>query len=216
LFIEISFMSFRFEKGATDARSLISAETIAGEAAGIMDLDGFLRKRKKDLVQKWFHAVVETYSSDASRFFENRKDPFANPVGNTFRKGLDALYDRLLDTQSNDPHQIGTCLDPMIRIRAVQNFFPSQAVGFLFDFKKILRQELGEKLQQPGMGEAFTRLEERIDEFGLIAFNIYMQCREKIYQLKTDDLRERTFRAFERAGLVYEISKTDTDQENYH
>jgi len=104
----------------------------------------------------------------------------------------------------------------MIRIRAVQNFFPSQAVGFLFDFKKILRQELGEKLQQPGMGEAFTRLEERIDEFGLIAFNIYMQCREKIYQLKTDDLRERTFRAFERAGLVYEISKTDTDQENYH
>jgi hypothetical protein len=181
-----------------------------------MDLDEWLRKRKKALVQQWFHAVVDTYSSDASRFFESQKDPFANPVGDTFRKGLDELYDRLMDTGTADPNQIGTCLDPMIRIRAVQNLLPSQAIGFLFDFKKILRKELGQKLENPDMGTALTRIEQRIDGIGLIAFNIYMHCREKVYQLKTDDLRKRTFRAFKRAGLVNEISRADTEQEKYH
>jgi len=180
------------------------------------ELNQLLRKRKKDLVEKWFHSVIETYPADGSRFFAGSRDPFTNPVGNTFRKELSELFDRLMDAGENDPLQIGTCLDPMIRSRAVQNFLPSQAIGFMFDFKKILRQDLGDTLQSPGFQDAFVKLEERIDAFGLIAFNNYMQCREKIYQLKTDDIRERTFRAFQRAGLVHEITQDKTEPENYH
>jgi hypothetical protein len=29
-----------------------------------------------------------------------------------------------------------------------------------------------------------------------------MACREKIYELKANEARDRTFRAFERAGLI--------------
>jgi hypothetical protein len=39
---------------------------------------------------------------------------------------------------------------------------------------------------------------------GLLAFDIYMQCREKIYELKANEMKERTFKAFARAGLVKE------------
>ncbi len=181
-----------------------------------MDLDRRLRQRKKELVQKWFHAVIETYSADASRFFANQKDPFANPVGRAFREGLSGLFDHLINSEQNDPRQIGACLDPMIRIRAVQNFLPSQAIGFLFDFKKILRKDLGDALEHPDFSDALKRLEERIDAFGLIAFDVFMRCREKIYQLKADDLRERTFKAFERAGLVHDIPQANAEKDHYH
>ena len=39
------------------------------------------------------------------------------------------------------------CLDPVIRIRAIQTMFsPSQVVGFIFSLKKILRTELKKEL----------------------------------------------------------------------
>jgi hypothetical protein len=36
----------------------------------------------------------------------------------------------------------------------------------------------------------------------MMAFDLYMQCREKIYQLSANEMKNRTLRAFERAGLV--------------
>jgi hypothetical protein len=38
-----------------------------------------------------------------------------------------------------------------------------------------------------------------------------MQCREKIYELKANEMKNRTFRAFERAGLVSEIPADTPD-----
>jgi hypothetical protein len=34
-----------------------------------------------------------------------------------------------------------------------------------------------------------------------------MQCREKVCQIGANEMRNRTFRAFERAGLVSEIAE---------
>jgi hypothetical protein len=38
-----------------------------------------------------------------------------------------------------------------------------------------------------------------------------MQCREKIYELKANEMKNRTFRAFERAGLVSEMPEVEPD-----
>jgi len=44
----------------------------------------------------------------------------------------------------------------------------------------------------------------KLDAVALIAFDIYMTCREKVYEIKASEQRDRTFRAFHRAGLVNE------------
>ncbi|MBW2228632.1 MAG: hypothetical protein JRG99_15335, partial [Deltaproteobacteria bacterium] len=56
--------------------------------------------------------------------------------------------------------------------------------------------------------------ESKIDRLSLIAFNLYVQCREKIYELKANEMKNRTFRAFERAGLVSEIPADTPDPVN--
>ncbi|MEE8542029.1 MAG: hypothetical protein V3S66_10250, partial [Desulfobacterales bacterium] len=48
-------------------------------------------------------------------------------------------------------------------------------------------------------------LETNIDRVGLMAFDIYMRCREKIYEIKANETKNSTFNAFKRAGLLAEI-----------
>ena len=115
--------------------------------------------------------------------------------------------DQLL-TESD--HQALTArLDPIIRIRAVQNFSPSQAVGFVFFLKNVIRTALAKEIAAQQIEDELVAFESEIDKLSLIAFNLYMQCREKIYELKANEMRNRTFKAFERAGLVKDIPEDE-------
>jgi hypothetical protein len=147
--------------------------------------------------------VIETYPSDTAKFLKSQKDPFANPVGRTIYQGLEALFDQLL--KGIDHTSLTSCLDPIIRIRAVQNFNPSQAVGFIFFLKGVIRTHLNTEITEEQLFDELLMLESQIDEFILIAFNLYNKCREKIYELKANEMKNRTFKAFERAGLVKEM-----------
>jgi hypothetical protein len=52
--------------------------------------------------------------------------------------------------------------------------------------------------------------EDRVDALSLFAFDIYIQCREKIFELKANEEKERVFKAFKRAGLIQEEPEKDT------
>jgi hypothetical protein len=103
-----------------------------------------------------------------------------------------------------DHAAITSYLDPIIRIRAVQNFSPSQAIGFIFLLKNTIRENLNTEITVAHLVDELLALETRIDKLSLIAFDIYMQCREKISDLKANEMKARTLKAFERAGLVNE------------
>jgi hypothetical protein len=93
----------------------------------------------------------------------------------------------------------------MIRIRAVQDFTPSQAVAFIFEVKKVVRKELAsEILHDPHMREELAAWDSAVDDLVLFAFDIYMQCREKIYDLKANEARNLTFRLLQKAKLIAE------------
>ena len=122
---------------------------------------------------------------------------------------VSSILDELL--KGIDYKTITTFLDPIIRIRAVQNFSPSQATGFIFFLKNVIRENLLKEISEEQIINELLLFESKIDELSLIAFNLYMQCREKIYELKANGMKNRTFRAFERAGLVKEIPAVEPD-----
>ena len=166
-----------------------------------MNLKELLEKRKSAITKKWFDMVVDTYPSDTSIFLKKQKDPFDNPVGNATLEGVNGMFDELLGNM--DPEKINAFLDPIIRIRAVQSFSASKAVGFIFFLKAIIRESVKDDIQD--QTDELLALELNIDELGLIAFDIYMTCRETLYRIKAEEEKKRTFSAFERAGLIKEI-----------
>ena len=165
-------------------------------------LEHILTRKKAVIARKWFDLASQTYASDTADFLKNNTDPFANPVGAAMHNGIEGLLDQLLT--SMDPDTITTYLDPIIRIRAVQNFTPSRATAFILLLKIVIRDILDKEFDNSGIHADFLVFESKIDQLCLMAFDIYMQCREKVYQLSADETRNRTFRAFERAGLVAE------------
>ena len=174
-----------------------------------MKLESVLEKKQTAIVKKWFDLVVDTYPADTSRFLKRQKDPFANPVGSTTFEGLKSLFTDLM--QELDPESAAGHNDPIIRIRAVQNFTPGQATGFVLSLKKIVRDQLGDRAGDPEQMRELEAFETRVDQLCLIAFDIFVKCREKIYQIQANEQRNRFFKAFERAGLVSEIPEKETD-----
>ncbi len=166
-------------------------------AEGLVSL---IIKHRSTIISKWFDSAIQAYAPDTATFIKSQKDQFSNPVGSHTLKGVEALFDQLMGDM--DAGAIPTHLDPIMRIRAVQNLAPSQATAFIFSLKKTLRDMFDKDLRDAGLSRQFLELEARIDRLGLAAFDIYMACREKIYELKANETRDRTFKAFERAGLI--------------
>jgi hypothetical protein len=163
-------------------------------------LEKILAKNKTAIAKQWFNLAAQTYAIDTAQFLKSKTDPFANPVGSAMMTGLDGILEQLIHT--TDPKALYSHLDSIIRIRAVQDFTPSQATAFTLSLKKVLRDTLAKELKDSRLAAEFMELESRIDQICLMAFDIYMQCREKIYQISANETRNRTFRAFERAGLI--------------
>ena len=169
-----------------------------------MALNNLLKQNKDVIIKQWLAAAIDTYPADTSKFMKRQKDPFANPVGNTLSVNLGPLFDELLNDM--DYKAITSYLDPILRVRAVQPILSSsQSTGFIFLLKKAIRGSLKKELSDKNILEELLSFESKIDELILIAFDIYLQCREKVFGIKANEERNRTFRAFERAGLLTEI-----------
>ena len=159
-----------------------------------------LAAKKQEILNSWFQSTVESYPADTARFLKSQRDPFANPVGQTTYNSLDALVDALSTDAGRD--EMAAALDPILRIRAVQAFTPSKATGFVFSLKQIIRQHLSANGHEAGA--EIERLDRRIDEMAMAAFDIYVACREKVYELKASESRNQFFGSLKRAGLIDE------------
>jgi len=159
-----------------------------------------IEHKKSAITKKWFDLTAQTYAPDTAEFLKRNKDQFANPVGATMLTGLQGLLDQLI--HSMDPEILSSHLDPIIRIRAAQNFTPAQATAFILSLKTVLRKDLAKELRDRRVAAELIAFESKIDQLCLMAFDIYMQCRETIFQISANETRNRIFKAFERAGLV--------------
>jgi RsbRD-like negative regulator of sigma factor len=142
-------------------------------------------EQREAVVQKWLTHTLRTYPSETSRFMQETRDPFHNPVGRALKEGLPQIFAQLIG--EFDARRIEPALDDIVRIRAIQDFSASQAIGFIFHLKEIIREELSP--EAPG----FTTLQDRIDKLALLAFDIYMKCREKSWQIQVKEARSRVY-----------------------
>ncbi|GEA16048.1 hypothetical protein E308F_22920 [Moorella sp. E308F] len=161
------------------------------------DTHEILTQRKSAILQKWYQRILNSYPAETARFLREEQDPFANPVGTTIYHGLEGLYEEILAKM--DAGKVRDYLDSIIRIRAVQDFSPSQAVAFIFQLKHVLKEELAGEIQEKGL--SLEGLEARLEELALLAFDIYMQCREQLWEIKVEEIKNRTTRLLQRANL---------------
>jgi hypothetical protein len=160
-------------------------------AEGAQPLLEAVAAKKGAIVREWLKRTLQTYPEHTSRFLLQEKDPFRNPVGHTLKEAFPALFDQLVGGM--DTATITPVLDGIVRIRAVQDFTASQAVAFLFLLKKVVRKALEGESQRRPDGGGLAAVEGRIDEMALLAFDLFMKCRERIYEIKANEAKRRTY-----------------------
>ena len=169
-----------------------------------MRVEDLIEEKKDDIIKAWFRLLAKTYPGDTAQFLQSQKDPFDNPVGSNLITGLTGLMNFLINDE--DPSVISEFLDPIVRIRAVQTMFsPSQAVAFVFDLKKIIRDSLKKELKDRDTRDRLWTFESKIDRLALTAFDLFSACREKLYELRANQEKSKVYSAFKRAGLITEI-----------
>jgi len=169
-----------------------------------MVLEYFLSQKKAAILERWFHFILETYPAGTSRFLKQEKDRFVNPVGYTTYREIEALYEELLRGMNSD--KLSASLNSIIKIRSVQDFPPSRAIAFIFLLKKAIRGELESEIRENRLLQELWEFESRIDKLALLALDIYMKCREKLYEIRVNEVkaeRERAFKLLERTNLMY-------------
>ncbi len=161
-----------------------------------MALVDLLVKRKQAILDGWMERVIDSYPEQAGTRMKRMKDPFQNPVGSNLRLGLEMILDGVLaGAAAND---LAEGLDKVARIRAIQDFSPSEAIGFLLDLKAIFREHAG----KDGASDEFAALDTAVDRMTLSGFDQYMVCREKLSEIRINEIRNQSHLALRQFGIL--------------
>jgi hypothetical protein len=148
------------------------------------------RAERERILEEWRIAVFATYPLDAGGFVRTREDRFGNPAGHAVREALAGMYDAV----SGNPVSEGDLrlsLEMFIKLRAVQDFTPVQALGVIYLLKPLWRKRLLPACLREGMLDAFLDAESRLDSAALIAFDIYTASRIRIFEERIGEIRRQ-------------------------
>ena len=167
-----------------------------------MPLTTHLAQKKSAILGRWLSTIYESYPPETAIFLRKEKNRFDNPVGQRIAEGLEGLYGALVQDMENE--QVLNYLDQIIRIRAIQNFTPARALAFIFLLKNVIREELADEIQEENLAAEVLDLESRIDGLALMGFDVYSKCRERIYEVKANEMKGRVSFIMRKAGITEE------------
>lgn len=169
-----------------------------------MELADFLEQKREAVLGRWTDHVLSTYPADSSQFLAKQKDRFRNPVGHAIREALGVIYGQIVGRM--DTTGLVDALDGVIRIRSVQDFTPSEAVAFIFQLKTIVREVLADHVKKDRISSSLSEIDARIDRVALLAFDKYMECREKLHEIRIKEIKSVSGRLLERRQKNPDVS----------
>jgi hypothetical protein len=75
-------------------------------------------------------------------------------------------------------------------------------VSFVFALKQVVEQKLGAAVRDGALRDAFHDFERVVDNLALHAFEIYAGCREKLYEIRLKELKNKTYKLVERVNAM--------------
>lgn len=148
----------------------------------------YMASHRNEILLAMTQGLYEPYSPEAVTSFRRKVDPFENPIGSTFGRSASIIADGI--ASGMPPKAFRQTFDDMIRIRAVQGISPSEVMSFLFAVRKALNSVTA------GSGDDYlsvsdlAEINQWIDGAIALCMDIYMECRENIFNLKVMEIKK--------------------------
>ncbi len=165
------------------------------------ELKDFFTSHKDSIGKGWLSLILETYPPDTSDFLKKKKDRFENPVGHAAKDMVDGVMAYL--TGEADAGTIRTALHPLVQIRSVQDFSASGAVEVVFLLKRAVLQTVGKELAATTEGlSILLQVDAIVDELVKVAIDIYCDCRERLNDVRTDEIKRNLYMLLKDKGVM--------------
>jgi len=152
-----------------------------------MSLRELLSQKRSPILKRWLDLIAASQPAGKPPVKTN-KDPFSNPEGYTLNLETEAIFSELVQDRM-DTAKVCSSLENIIKIKAVQDITPGQALSFMFLCKEAIIEELMDEIEKRNYLGQWLELESRIDKLATLSFDIYTQCREKICQLRIKEIK---------------------------
>ncbi len=176
-----------------------------------MALNDLLLQKKSDILDRWRDQVFASYAPETVRFLRSQKDRFANPIAYQLNRGLTGILEVFLEEA--EAEQIMGHLDEVIRLKAIQEASPSRALAFLFLLKTIIREELAPQANDPAFAAELSELESRLDGLALLGFDVFMQRRERLHEVRVSEIKRKVGALLRRLGMGDEFFEEPSGEE---
>jgi len=159
-----------------------------------------LRQRREIILGEWQQSALDFFAAGAFKPARKKADQFSNPLVYTISAALETIFDEL----TNGVRTVKTdeALEDVIKIRSLQSDKPSTALAFLFSFKKTIADQLKNLKNEEIKNDETENIFSALDDLILTAFDIFMRCREKIYEIRSNEIKRRSYKLWERAGMT--------------
>jgi len=172
-----------------------------------MELETLLELEREKILGEWYDLIIRTYPPVTSEFLTKQGDQFRNPLGHAITESIGLIYDEIRSAMDTD--RLLRALDGIIRIRAVQDFTPSEAVSFIFDLKPVIRRVMDAEARGGATPAELADLDSRIDRAALLTFEKYMICREKLHEIRNNEIKSRVAKMLQGVGPAADASEEE-------
>ena len=148
------------------------------------------RTEQEHILAKWNEAVFASYPLDTTGFARTREDQFRNPGGHAIRLALEETY-KAVSGQLSSERLLRVSLEMFVKLRAVQNFTPVQALGVMYLLKPLLRERILPACLRNGLLEEYLEAESRLDTAALLACDIYVASRVQVFEERVGEIKRR-------------------------
>jgi len=164
-----------------------------------------LHEHRQALLDRWFDLIVKTYPG-LSSIFLHKKHRWGNPVGTNIEGAIAGLFDELLKDEAGA--DLPRLLDNVVRIRAVQDYSPSQGVAILLFVKHVVREKFAAEIADGRIPVSeVLEFESRVDSMMLVAFDIYSKCRSQLFELRLEDFKRHFSGILRKKGITVDYPK---------
>lgn len=174
------------------------------------------KENKEILLQKWVDKYYAAYPLGSTGFIRTSTDRFKNPIGIITQTSLNVLYDAVIG-EDIDLAQVHQALEELVKLRAVQEMPASRAVGPMVQLKTLFKTEVFDELVKENkdskvlaeLFEDFFTVEARIDGLLLLSLDLYAADREKVFNLRVEEIHRSQSQVVRWAKLREEKMSTN-------
>lgn len=146
------------------------------------------KKHKEKILSQWLADFLRHHSIDAIGVSRTVNDRFLNPVGHVIKNANIHLYDAILGNDI-DAKEISSHMQELMRVQAVQQLSPAQALAPFTALKQHIYTLTEHSLKDKTLFKQYLEIINRIDTLMLMAFDIYVQDKENLFQIRVKELK---------------------------